>query len=76
MCPVMLSDACPFSLDVAHFHSFALHLAILRHVRIKLRDGSPFSPDVVRFHVFAHHLAIFGSVPGNTRQYTCPRHVK
>jgi hypothetical protein len=79
--PVKLSDACPFSADVARFHVFAHRLAFLRVfarkqgivcVPIKLSDACSFTPDVARFHVFALHLAIFMRFRCNTGQHTCP----
>jgi hypothetical protein len=83
--PVMISEACPFSPDVARFHVFALRLAVLGVsavtrgnvcVPFTLRDAFLFSPDVAHFHVFALRLAVFRRFCCNTGQRTCARHVK
>jgi hypothetical protein len=66
---VKLSDACPFTPNVACFHVFAHHLAVLGvfavtrgNVRVPfmLNDACPFSPDVAHFHIFALRFSFLG----------------
>jgi hypothetical protein len=83
---VKLSDACPFSPDVARFHVFAHRLAVFR--RFYYNTGQCTWPRHVKRHlpIFAQHRPFPRFRPSLSRfqvfpvvtwgQRTCPRQVK
>jgi hypothetical protein len=81
---IKLSDACPFSPDVARFHVFALRLAVFKCFRYN--TGHRTSLRQVKRHLnvfdrrrpFPHvrPSRVFSRFRWNTGQRTCPHHVK